>query len=148
MERRKALKSFALFVPFVTAFAGFLGMGIRFITPFKREIERRIFTIRLEELEINTTAQFRDLRGKDLMLVRTAEREVRAISTTCTHLGCSVHWQADRKQFYCPCHNGVFDLDGNVISGPPPRQLDTYRVELEGDNVFLFFPDKTSENGI
>ena len=146
MERRKFLNSVAIFIPFGTAFAGFIGMGIRFITPYKREVERRIFTIQLDELEINTTRQFKDLRGKDLMIVRTSDREVKAISTTCTHLGCSVHWQAEKKIFYCPCHSGVFDTDGNVISGPPPRALDSYRVELEGNNVFIYFLDKPSGN--
>lgn len=148
MERRKFLNSFAIFIPFTTAFAGFLGMGIRFITPYKREVERRIFTIQLDELEINNTRQFQDLRGKDLMLVRTSDREVKAISTTCTHLGCSVHWQPEKKTFFCPCHAGVFDTDGKVISGPPPRALDSYRVELEGNNVFIYFIDKPSDNGI
>ena len=148
MDRRKLLRSIVIFMPFGTAFAGFLGMGLRFITPYKREVERRIFTIHLDELELNSTRQFKDLRGKDLMLVRTAEKEVRAISTTCTHLGCSVHWQPDKKQFYCPCHQGVFDTEGNVVSGPPPRPLDSYRVELEGDNVFIYFMDKPSDNGI
>ena len=137
-----------VFLPFGTAFAGFLSMGIRFITPYKREVERRIFTIHLNELELNTTRRFQDLRGKDFTLVRTSEREVKAISTTCTHLGCSVHWQPDKKQFYCPCHQGVFDTNGQVVSGPPPRPLDSYRVDLEGDNVFIYFLDKPSDNGI
>jgi cytochrome b6-f complex iron-sulfur subunit len=148
MDRRKLLKSIAVFVPFGSAFAGFIGIGIRFITPVKREIERRIFTIHLDELQLNSTRQFRDLRGKDLLLVRTAEREVKAISTTCTHLGCSVYWQQDKNQFYCPCHQGVFDKNGRVISGPPPRPLDSYRVELEGDNVFIYYLDKPSDNEI
>lgn len=148
MDRRNLLKSVIVFLPFGSAFAGFFGMGIRFITPVKREIERRIFTIHLDELELNATRQYKDLRGKDLMLVRISEREVKAISTTCTHLGCSVHWQADKKQFYCPCHAGVFDNNGMVISGPPPKPLDSYRVELEGDNVFIYFIDKPSDNGI
>lgn len=148
MERRKLLKSIAIFLPFGASFAGFLGMGIRFVTPYRRDVERRIFTIHLNELELNTTRQFQDLRGKDLMLVRTSEREVKALSTTCTHLGCSVHWQPDKKQFYCPCHQGVFDTNGKVVSGPPPRALDSYHVEIEGDNVFIYFLDKPSDNGI
>ena len=148
MERRKFFKSIGIFLPFGTAVAGFIGMGIRFITPLKREVERRIFTIHLDELELNATQKFQDLRGKDLMLVRVSERQVKAISTSCTHLGCSVHWQADKKQFYCPCHQGIFDTNGKVISGPPPRPLDSYRVEIEGDNVFIYFMDKPSDNGI
>ena len=142
------MKSIIVFLPFGSAFAGFIGMGIRFITPGKREIERRIFTIHLEELNLNETLQFKDLQGKDFILVRTDDREVKAISTTCTHLGCSVSWQQDKKQFYCPCHQGVFDKNGSVISGPPPRPLDSYNVELEGDNVFIYFLDNSNEDRV
>lgn len=142
MNRRNALKSLLSFVPLGAAFAGFTAMGIRFITPIKREVERRIFTLHLDELPLNATRLFKDLRGKELMLVRTGEREVKAISTVCTHLGCSVYWQKDKKQFYCPCHQGIFDKDGYVLSGPPPKPLNSYKVELEGDNVFLFFKDE------
>ncbi len=142
MNRRNALKSMLSFVPLGAAFAGFAAMGIRFITPIKREVERRIFTLHLDELPLNATRLFKDLRGKELMIVRTGEREVKAISTVCTHLGCSVYWQKDKKQFYCPCHQGIFDKDGYVLSGPPPKPLNSYKVELKGDNIFLFFKDE------
>ena len=95
----------------------------------------------LDELPLDSSRTFQDLRGRDLMLVRTGEREVKAISTVCTHLGCTVYWQSDKKEFFCPCHNGRFDKDGNVLSGPPPAPLDLYRVEIEGNNVFVYFRD-------
>ena len=141
MERRKLLKSIAAFVPISAAFAGLAAIGIRFVTPIKREIDRKIFTVGLEELPMNATKRFQDLRGRDLMLVRTGEREVKAISTVCTHLGCTVFWQKDRQEFFCPCHNGRFDKNGTVLEGPPPAPLDLYPVEIEGDNVFVIFKD-------
>ncbi|NOY50717.1 MAG: ubiquinol-cytochrome c reductase iron-sulfur subunit [Chlorobi bacterium] len=142
MERRDAIKNLLAFVPLGTAFAGITAMGITFITPKKRDLERRIFTLHLEELPINTTKKFRDLRGKDLVLVRTGEREVKAMSTVCTHLGCTVYWEKDRQEFYCPCHQGRFNKDGQVIAGPPPKPLETYKTEISGDNVFIYFQDK------
>ena len=141
MDRRKVLKSVVTFLPISAAFAGLAAMGVRFITPIKREIDRKIFTVGLEELPLNATKRFKDLRGRDLMLVRTGEREVKAISTVCTHLGCTVFWQKDRQEFFCPCHNGRFDKNGVVLEGPPPAPLDLYPVELEGDNVFVIFKD-------
>ncbi|RLD91928.1 MAG: cytochrome B6 [Bacteroidetes bacterium] len=141
MDRRKVLKSVATFLPISAAFAGLAAMGVRFITPIKREIDRKIFTVGLEELPLNATKRFKDLRGRDLMLVRTGEREVKAISTVCTHLGCTVFWQKDRQEFFCPCHNGRFDKNGTVLGGPPPAPLDLYPVEIEGDNVFVIFKD-------
>ncbi len=142
MDRRNALKNLFAFIPLGAAFAGISAMGFRFITPNKRDMERRIFTLHLEELPVNATRRFKDLRGKDLVLVRTGENEVKAMSTVCTHLGCTVHWEKDKQEFYCPCHAGRFDKDGNVIAGPPPAPLDTYKVEIQDDNIFIYFKDQ------
>jgi menaquinol-cytochrome c reductase iron-sulfur subunit len=47
----------------------------------------------------------------------------RVLSATCSHLGCRVRWDTDSTQFRCPCHGGVYDRDGRVVSGPPPAPL-------------------------
>ena len=54
----------------------------------------------------------------------------RALSATCTHLGCGVSWDDAKKQFLCPCHKGVFDRSGKVVSGPPPRAMDQFEARL------------------
>ena len=54
----------------------------------------------------------------------------RALSATCTHLGCRVSWTAETKQFHCPCHGGVYDREGRVVSGPPPTPLTRVNVRL------------------
>jgi menaquinol-cytochrome c reductase iron-sulfur subunit len=60
-----------------------------------------------------------------------------AMSNICTHLGCRVRWISDENQFFCPCHNAIFDEDGNVVTGPPPRPLDRYEVKVEEDQLFI-----------
>jgi quinol---cytochrome c reductase iron-sulfur subunit, bacillus type len=60
-----------------------------------------------------------------------------AISNICTHLGCRVRWIPDQERFFCPCHNGVFDKSGNVISGPPPRPLDRFETKIEDGVLFI-----------
>jgi len=145
MKRKDFLHSLFAFIPLGTAFAGLSFMGLRFITPRKVEKQyRKIFAMNLEDIAINETKPFFDLRGRELVLVRTGEKEVKAISTTCTHLGCKVHWEADKNIFFCPCHNGIFNPDGAVLDGPPPRPLDTYRVQVEGKVVYLY--SETSES--
>jgi Rieske Fe-S protein len=64
-------------------------------------------------------------------------RDFVAMSNICTHLACRVRWISDREQFFCPCHDGVFDKEGNVISGPPPRPLDRYEIKVEGDQLMI-----------
>ena len=54
----------------------------------------------------------------------------RAMSAICTHLGCRVNWDAPAKQFKCPCHGGVYDREGNVVSGPPPAPLARVTVRV------------------
>jgi len=54
----------------------------------------------------------------------------RALSAVCAHLGCRVKWDEARSQFRCPCHGGVYDRQGNVVAGPPPRGLDRLNVRL------------------
>jgi cytochrome b6-f complex iron-sulfur subunit len=57
------------------------------------------------------------------------------LSRVCTHLGCLVNYHKDRQLLICPCHNGIYDLDGNVISGPPPRPLPKFPFTVEGDKI-------------
>jgi menaquinol-cytochrome c reductase iron-sulfur subunit len=64
-------------------------------------------------------------------------RDYIAMSNICTHLGCRVRWVDDQQQFFCPCHNGIFDKEGLVVSGPPPRPLDRYEVKVENDQLYL-----------
>jgi len=67
--------------------------------------------------------------GNDpVILVQTPEGEHRAFSATCTHLDCIVEYRPDRGLIWCNCHNGQFDLSGQVVGGPPPRPLRPYRV--------------------
>ena len=54
----------------------------------------------------------------------------RALSATCSHLGCRVRWDPAATQFRCPCHGGVFDREGRVVSGPPPGPLTRLTVRV------------------
>jgi Rieske Fe-S protein len=65
-----------------------------------------------------------------VIVIRVAPTDVRAFSAVCTHLGCLVTFQQERERLFCPCHNGVFDLNGRVVSGPPPEPLQKYDVNL------------------
>jgi menaquinol-cytochrome c reductase iron-sulfur subunit len=53
-----------------------------------------------------------------------------AISTRCAHLGCPVRWVPASERFICPCHGGVYDLQGVRVGGPPPRPLDRFMTRL------------------
>jgi Rieske Fe-S protein len=62
---------------------------------------------------------------------------VRALSSTCTHLGCRVSYDANAKLFKCPCHGGVFAPDGRNIAGPPPRPLTELPARVDDAQVLV-----------
>jgi len=67
--------------------------------------------------------------------------EILALSPICTHLGCTVNWNANEdfpEQFYCPCHDGRFERNGTNVAGTPPtRPLDVYDVEVRDGMIYL-----------
>jgi menaquinol-cytochrome c reductase iron-sulfur subunit len=70
-------------------------------------------------------------------VLTTNGQEFVVMSNVCTHLGCRVRWIPEQDGFFCPCHNGVFSKDGNVVSGPPPRALDRFEVKVEDGTLFV-----------
>jgi cytochrome b6-f complex iron-sulfur subunit len=75
--------------------------------------------------------------NKPVLIIQPKSGDFRAFSAICTHLGCIVDWETKKNRFFCPCHAGVFDSFGNVISGPPPRPLPRYEVKIEGEKVLV-----------
>ena len=81
-----------------------------------------------------------------LYVVRKSDNEVRVFSDICTHLGCRVTWHSDQEHYISPCHDGHFDILGNVVSGPPPRSLDEFVTKVEGGELFVQLPPVKRES--
>ena len=79
------------------------------------------------------SAQIFKFGSRPGIVVRTADGDVRAFTAVCTHLDCTVQYKPDTAQLWCACHNGTYDLGGNVVSGPPPRALEKFVVNLRGE---------------
>jgi Rieske Fe-S protein len=75
--------------------------------------------------------------NRPAILVRTAEGEYRALAATCTHLNCTVQYRGDLHGLWCACHNGLYDLKGKNVSGPPPRPLEEYGVHVSGGEIVV-----------
>lgn len=71
--------------------------------------------------------------------VKKSDSDITVFSPICPHLGCRYQWHADRSLFICPCHHSVFNMEGNVVSGPAPRPLDTLPKKIENDNLFVLW---------
>jgi len=86
------------------------------------------------------TEQWKDfsaLANRPGLLIHTSSGEYRAMSATCTHLSCTVQYRDDLQQVWCACHNGKYDLNGRNVSGPPPRPLEAFEVQVQGDEIFV-----------
>jgi len=92
--------------------------------------------IPLSEIPAGGTAFFQ-YGGTPGVLLRDDEETFKAFSLVCTHLACIVNWNAEKKEFHCPCHDGFFDGEGKVLSGPPPAPLDRWKVEVKRDKVII-----------
>ena len=79
----------------------------------------------------------RSSQSYGVFVLREEGKDVVVYSDVCTHLSCRVNWDADGKEFYCPCHAAFFDKYGNVVSGPPPRPLDRFEIKLEDEKLFI-----------
>lgn len=95
-----------------------------------------VVAAKIGELKPNSSKIFR-FGSRPGLLLLTAEGEYRAMSATCTHLSCTVQYRSDLHQVWCACHNGMYDLGGRNVSGPPPRPLEAFQVHMRGDEVVV-----------
>ena len=72
-------------------------------------------------------------------VMRYTQEQYKVFSNMCTHLSCRVNWKEDLSDYVCPCHDGHFDINGQVVSGPPPRPLDEYETKLEEGVLYIHY---------
>ncbi len=75
--------------------------------------------------------------SKGAWIVTKDGKEFVVFHPACTHLACPYYWDQEKQIFQCPCHDGRFDIDGNVIHGPPPRPLDRLEFTIEGGTILV-----------
>ena len=133
-----ALVASAVVTPLVAFFSGPLVL---------RRSPVRVRIGRLEDLPLDRPQRVEfGLRRRDGWVTESGRRStwivrreggVTAFDPRCTHLGCAYRWRDAAQQFVCPCHNGLYDMAGRVMGGPPPRPLDTYPITVEDGIVYI-----------
>ena len=125
--------------------SGFLATAAAFVYPVLRYLippttsdlgSDAVVAGRVGDLKPNSGKIFR-FGSRPGLLIRTASGEYRAMSATCTHLSCTVQYRDDLREVWCACHNGKYNLDGRNVSGPPPRPLEAFDVQVRGEEVFV-----------
>ncbi len=114
---------------------------VRFVMPppIAESVQNSVKAATVNELKPNSGKNF-PFNNKPAILIRLPNGEYRAFSAVCTHLQCTVQYREDFKQIWCACHNARFDLNGNIASGPPPAPLESFDVNISGDDVIVSKP--------
>ncbi len=108
----------------------------RFLAPSSVGAGSQAVTVDRSQVPVGT-AHFFQYQGQPAVVLQTSPGNFVAHSAVCTHLGCVVAWQAEEKEFLCPCHGGRFSPEGSVLGGPPPKPLESLAVEISGDQLLV-----------
>jgi Rieske Fe-S protein len=129
----------------IASYGLFAAQGLLFLLPQGLKAPtRRIFAGQLDNFQVGALKTVLDLRGNEILIKRDPTG-LRAFNSTCPHLGCRVHWEADKKRFFCPCHNGVFNADGVATEGPPAaagQSLATLPLEVDEKSGVVYLEVK------
>lgn len=140
-SKRRAVAFIAMITGLVVSHSFFGAYIVRYLLPVRREARfRQVLISSTRKLPAGESLVFQDLKGGSVILANTHDG-IKAISTTCTHLGCQVRWESAKNLFVCPCHNAYFATDGTVVSGPAPRPLERFDVILDNDNIFVMLKE-------
>ena len=137
MDRRRFLSWFGLgWLSFAAATGGALSILLRFLFPNVVFEPPTSFKAGFPaDYEIGKV----DERWKEkygVWMIRVMEG-IYALSTICTHLGCTPNWLGTENKFKCPCHGSGFYKTGINFEGPAPRPLERYRISLAEDGQIL-----------
>lgn len=145
-ERRKFLSTSSkalMAVGLAGGYGAFAAVAGRFLYPAKASERRWVFVAEESSLAVGDSLLFRGPSGEEVNVTRQGAgggaEDFIALSSTCPHLGCQVHWEAQNDRYFCPCHNGTFDSRGVGTGGPPGDAGQSLpRYDLKIDNGMLF----------
>ncbi len=92
--------------------------------------------IRVDEIKIGGAFNFA-YNDAAAVIVRPDKDTYHAFYTKCTHLGCTSIWQEEEKIFLCPCHAGKFNINGDVIAGPPPAPFVRLNLTIKDGMIWV-----------
>lgn len=142
------ISTLAMLGGLTAGYGTFFSMAVRYLFPARRNPGWH-FVAEAARLGPGDSLLFTSPAGVPVVIRRGADREGKsapivadfvALSSTCPHLGCRVHWESVNNRFFCPCHNGSFDPDGNPTGGPvlaANQHLPRYPVRIDRGLLFI-----------
>jgi len=149
-DRRRflgAASSIAMGCGLVAGYGALGAIAARFVYPAKSKDAEWMFVTDLAGAKVGDAIAYRAPAGETVTVARIAQggtaADFIALSSTCPHLGCQVHWEGQNQRFFCPCHNGTFDPSGKATGGPPGdagQSLLRFPLKVEAGNLFIEVP--------
>lgn len=128
----------------VAGYGAFGAMAARFLFPARPALRGWVYVSDVRSFPVGASMVFRTPEGAPVAVARRGNTgtvdDFLALSSTCPHLGCQVHWEPHHNRFFCPCHNGVFDPSGRAVAGPPAeagQSLLRYPLKIEGGLLYI-----------
>jgi Rieske Fe-S protein len=122
-------------------------IAVRYLYPAHPTETGWVFVSDVASMKIGESRVFVTPIGATASIARRADTgtvdDFVALSSTCPHLGCQVHWEPQNHRFFCPCHNGAFDPAGKAIAGPPldaGQSLPRYPLRIENGLLYIEVP--------
>jgi menaquinol-cytochrome c reductase iron-sulfur subunit len=125
---------FALF-PLIRRTTELKSSSVGSLTEFSSLTEPAMRTIQIEQVDGWRKA----VSEKAVYVTKDAKGDLCVLTSVCPHLGCTVPWNKEKKEFICPCHGGTFTPDGARISGPSQRGMDTLETSVQDGQIMVRF---------
>jgi menaquinol-cytochrome c reductase iron-sulfur subunit len=125
---------FALF-PLIRRTTELKGSPVGGLSEFTSSTEPVMRTIQIEQVDGWRKA----VSEKAVYVTKDSQGQLRVLTSICPHLGCTVPWNKEKKEFICPCHGGTFAPDGSRVSGPSLRGMDTLETSIENGQLLVQF---------
>jgi len=105
------------------------------LSEFTSLTEPAMRTIQIEQID----GWRKTISEKAVYITRDQQNQLSVLTSICPHLGCTVPWSKEKKQFICPCHGGTFSADGSRVSGPSQRGMDTLETSVQDGQLLVRF---------
>ena len=135
MKRRRFL-GFLLTILGLTAVGSFVYPLWRFLAPGSARAVAKQVKLKQSEIPVGTAKDI-PLNGQPVIIINRPGKGFIALSRVCSHLGCLVDYDQTQSRIICPCHAAIFDLEGNVVSGPPPKPLPKLALKVESESLVI-----------
>ena len=133
----------------VASYGTFCAYAGRFLFPSRIGATAWQFVSTVDRLKSGESLSFVTPFGAKIVVARQSEgnavEDFIALSSVCPHLGCAVHWESQNNRFFCPCHNGAFDVSGKATEGPPAaanQELTRFPLKVEGGLLYIEVPSE------